>query len=82
MSLQQSENPLYHGYGAMVRTTDHKYVYRPQGHDELYVLADGEAINRASDPALSNVRTALRERLLRWFAETSDLVPRQTDRRS
>ena len=41
----------------------------------------GELVNRIDDPALSDVLAELRERMLTWFVETCDVVPRRVDRR-
>jgi arylsulfatase A-like enzyme len=83
MQLQQSEDPLYHGKGAMIRTVRYKYVRRLYEQDELYDLESDpkETLNRISDPALAEVRHQLERRLLAWMMETADVVPRQPDRR-
>ena len=67
----------------MVRTATHKYVARLVGGDELYDLtADpGELVNRIDDPVLMEVKASLRDRLLRWYLETGDVVPREMDNR-
>ncbi len=51
--------------------------------DELYDLeADpAELHNRIDDPALAEVQRALKDRLLRFFLETADVVPHDTDLR-
>ncbi|OPZ86092.1 MAG: Choline-sulfatase [bacterium ADurb.Bin429] len=68
---------------AMARTERYKYVYCPGDRDELYDLRTdpGELMNRADDPALSAVRVVMKERLLRWLLETSDLLPYESDSR-
>lgn len=72
-----------HGKAVMCRTREYKYIKRHAERDELYDLrADpGERVNRIDDPALAAVRTRLRERMLDWFVSTSDVVPREEDRR-
>ena len=79
----QQEDPSTVAKAAMVRTESWKYVSRLAGGDELYDLAadPGELLNRIDDPTLTRVRADLRERLLRWFVETSDQVPRAQDPR-
>jgi len=73
-----------HTKAAMCRTVDYKYVRRLYEADELYDLrADpGETVNRIDDPALAGVRAQLADRLLTWYQETCDVVPRTTDQRN
>lgn len=67
----------------MCRTRDWKYVQRLYESDELYDLrADpGELVNRIADPACAGVLAGLKDRLLRWYQETCDVVPFETDQR-
>ena len=67
----------------MCRTATHKYVQRLLESDELYDLAidPGEQRNVIDDPAYRDVLAELRLRMLRWYQETCDVVPRVTDRR-
>jgi arylsulfatase A-like enzyme len=84
VSLQQVEDPIVlHGKGVMCRTHDWKYVKRLYEDDELYDLRrdPGETENRIHDPACAAVLAALRERVLTWYQETCDVVPRIEDRR-
>lgn len=83
LSLQQSEGPE-HTKAVMCRTHDFKYVQRLYESDELYDLRSdpGERHNRIDDPALADARTRLRDRLLRFYLETTDVVPHDPDRRS
>lgn len=83
LSLQQSEGPE-HTKAAMCRTKDHKYVRRLYEPDELYDLRDdpAELRNRIYDSALADVAAALKDRLLTWYQQTCDVVPRDADRRS
>lgn len=80
LSLQVSEGPE-HTRAFMCRTRDWKYVYRLYEDDELYDLrADPqERVNRIHDAACTQALTALRQRLLDWFAETADVVPLDPD---
>lgn len=82
LSLQRLEGPE-HTKAVMCRTADHKYVRRLYERDELYALrADPqERENRIADPALADVLAALKERLLTFYLETSDVVPFDIDRR-
>ena len=80
LRLQMLEGPA-HTKAAMCRTAEHKYVRRYYEQDELYDLqADpGETRNLVDDPAYREILAALKERMLDWYVETSDVVPRQTD---
>jgi arylsulfatase A-like enzyme len=51
--------------------------------EELYDLrADPQELhNRVDDPACAHVLAQLKERMLTWYLETSDVVPRDPDRR-
>ncbi len=67
----------------MCRTQDFKYVRRLYEPDELYDLRSdpAELHNRIDDPSLASVLLELKERLLTFYLETSDVVPHETDRR-
>ncbi|MCC7519454.1 MAG: sulfatase-like hydrolase/transferase [Verrucomicrobiae bacterium] len=82
VGLQANEGPE-HGKAVMCRTKRFKYVRRLYDTDELYDLADDprELRNRIADPALAEVRAQLQQRLLTFFLETGDVVPRETDQR-
>ncbi len=81
--LQISDAGTYHTKAAMCRTSTRKYVQRLYEKDELYdLVADPmEEHNVIDDPAYQTELAALKERLLRWYMETCDIVPRQTDKR-
>ena len=83
IQLQVQLDAPYHSKAAMCRTPTHKYVQRLYESDELYDLAldPGEQRNVIDDPAYRDVLAELRLRLLRWYQETCDVVPRVTDRR-
>ncbi|MCY4465378.1 MAG: sulfatase-like hydrolase/transferase [Chloroflexi bacterium] len=78
--MQKSESGS-HSKAAMCRTQKHKYVRRLYERDELYDLrADpGELHNRIDEPEYAPVLAQLRDRLLTWYQETCDVVPRETD---
>lgn len=67
----------------MARTERYKYVYCPGERDELYDLhADpGELHNLADDPAMNAVCADMKERILRWLLDTSDVLPYERDSR-
>lgn len=81
--LQITDDGPYHTKAAMCRTKTHKYIMRLYEQDELYdLVADPlETTNRIDDPAYAEVRLQLKERLLRWYMETCDVVPRTPDKR-
>ena len=74
---------LPHTKAAMCRTQRMKYVRRAYETDELYDLAadPGETRNLIAEPAYADEVVRLRERLLAWYMETCDVVPRETDQR-
>ena len=80
--LQAGEGPE-HSRATMLRTKEYKYVRRLYESDELYDLRTDpqELHNRIDDPALADVLRRLRERMLKFYFETSDVVPFTTDRR-
>ena len=79
--LEQPQLP--HTKAAMCRTANLKYVRRAFETDELYDLAadPGETRNLIAEPSHRDDVARLRERLLSWYMETCDVVPRQTDQR-
>jgi len=83
LRLQTTDEGVFHTKAAMCRTKTHKYVYRLYEQDELYdMVADPlEERNVIGEPAYRDIVSALKERLLRWYAETADVVPHQTDKR-
>jgi hypothetical protein len=89
MAVQRSEGPE-HTRAVMCRSQEFKYVYRLYESDELYDLRNdpAEQHNRIEDAVtgrsseLSGVLARLRDRLLRWYVETCDVVPHDPDRRN
>lgn len=81
VSLQQKVPE--HTKAVMCRTREFKYVRRLYESDELYDLRNdpGELKNVIGDPALAGELARLKERMLRWFMETGDVVPFDPDRR-
>jgi arylsulfatase A-like enzyme len=79
----QAGDGTEHTKAVMCRTQDYKYVMRLYEQDELYDLKEDpqEENNRIDDPTLAPVLTQLKERLLKFFLETCDAVPREGDRR-
>ncbi len=81
--LQRSPGPE-HTKAVMCRTEQFKYVRRLYEMDELYDLqADpAELHNRINDPALCAELARLKERMLTFYLETSDVVPHDADQRA
>jgi len=79
---QRQETP-HHTKAAMCRTKDWKYVMRLYERDELYDLANdpAELRNLAADPARAETLRHMKDRLLRWYMETCDVVPLDPDDR-
>jgi arylsulfatase A-like enzyme len=77
------DNGNQHTKATMCRTATHKYIKRHYETDELYDLVKDphETNNVIEDPAYRDILATLKERMLTWYVETCDVVPRQTDRR-
>jgi arylsulfatase A-like enzyme len=77
------EEPELVGRAAAVRTTNWTYVYRTYELDELYDRrADPfELSNLAEVTQYTDVRNEMRDRLLQWLVETSDVIPDGRDPR-
>jgi arylsulfatase A-like enzyme len=73
LKLQQ-DDPTTVARAAMLRTREWKLIIRSAGKEELYDLENDpqELYNHIDDPALSEVRNNLRERLLHWYLRASD----------
>lgn len=83
MSSQVEEEVFYHEKAAMCRTRDYKYVTRLKEKDELYDLNKDprELRNCIDDPAYAEVLIDMKDRMLRWYLGTGDVVPHQLDAR-
>lgn len=84
VGLQSVEEPLLHTKATMCRTRDFKYVQRLYESDELYDLRNDphELHNLIDDDNYCDVLAKLKDRLLRFYLETSDVVPLEVDRRT
>ena len=82
VGLQSSEGPE-HTKAVMCRTQTHKYVRRLYEKDELYDLVNDpqELRNQIDNPTYAKTLAELKERMLTFFLETSDVVKHKTDRR-
>jgi arylsulfatase A-like enzyme len=83
VKLQITDDAPYHTKATMCRTKTHKYIRRLYEDDELYDLTNDplEEDNLIDDPAYRDVLQKLKNRMLRWYMETCDVVPRKTDSR-
>lgn len=79
----QHELPATVGRAVSMRTEDWTYVYRLYEDDELYDRAADpqELRNLAGNPAAAEVERDMKDRLLRWLVETSDVTPWEPDPR-
>lgn len=77
------EHPETITRAAMVRTREYKLISRPQGQSELYIYANDpqELHNRFGESSVASIQTALQERLLHWYLNTSGIAPVDKDQR-
>ncbi len=82
MSLQCSDEAPWHSRAVMCRTLDAKYVCRLGEQDEFYDLTQDPtgSHNGIDDPFCQERVAAMKERLLRWWLETGDVIPRRIDK--
>jgi len=82
VGLQSHAGPE-HTKAVMCRTRTHKYVRRLYEKDELYDLVNDpqELRNQIDNPGYSKILAELKERLLTFYLETSDVVNHETDQR-
>jgi hypothetical protein len=82
VGLQSREGPE-HTKAVMCRTKSHKYVRRLYEKDELYdLVADPQELhNQIDNPDYADVLLQLKERLLTFYLETSDVVRHLPDQR-
>ncbi len=80
--LQRSD-PIFLGKAIAVRTRQWAYVYRRRENDELYdrLLDPGETVNLSGDREYSEIERALKDKVLEWLADTSDVISWQEDSR-
>jgi len=81
--LQITDEGIYHGKAAMCRTEKYKYIRRFYETDEFYDLENDplEEKNLINETAFAMEISRHRDRLLTWYMETCDIVPRITDQR-
>ncbi|MFP4026813.1 MAG: sulfatase-like hydrolase/transferase [Candidatus Brocadiia bacterium] len=68
---------------SMCRMREYKYVHRLSESDELYDLVNDpmESKNMIDDPDKADVLERMKDRLMRWYLETSDALPMDLDER-
>ncbi|TFF94011.1 MAG: DUF4976 domain-containing protein, partial [Promethearchaeota archaeon] len=68
------EKPYTVARSAMIRTQEWKLVIRDKGKEELYNLQEDpdELTNLIESKDYSQVQSRLKEKLLRWYLNTSD----------
>lgn len=76
-------DPLAHEKGTMISDGHYKYIERPSGNNEFYLLDEdmGERINRYEEFRHSDQVRLMKDELLKWYQTTCDIVPRKYDRR-
>jgi arylsulfatase A-like enzyme len=82
LSTQCSEGPE-HTKAVMIRMGDYKYVQRLYENNELYDLKNDpmELNNIIDNPEYSQLIVKMKERILRFYMETTDFVPNRRDKR-
>lgn len=72
-----------HAKATMIRDKHYKYISRITGEDEFYDLASdpGETQNQIENADYSKQITRLQVELMRWYQQTSDVVPYELDDR-
>lgn len=80
MLLQKREDGT-HTKAVMIRDEHYKYVKRLYEKDELYDLSAGERVNLIDDKKYAGIINDFEKKLLEWFFETGDSVPRKLDER-
>lgn len=81
--LQQRNEPQSVCRTTMMRTLENKLILRTSGDHEFYDLVNDpkETLNRYHDPAYAKAVRAMRDAMLAWYIETSDVTPWQDDPR-
>jgi len=80
--MQKSEGPE-HTKAVMCRNKKYKYVHRLYESDELYDLENdpAELVNRINDPSMAHIVARMKDRLMHFYLETTDVVPHNPDQR-
>jgi hypothetical protein len=77
------DEPMLAGRAVAVRTDAWTYVYRACEASERYdrIRDPGETTNVATEPGNVRIVTELRDRVLAWLVDSSDVIPRSRDPR-
>lgn len=77
------DEPMLAGRAVAVRTDAWTYVYRACEASERYdrIRDPGETTNVATEPGNVRIATELRDRVLAWLVDSSDVIPRSRDPR-
>ncbi|MEO6924181.1 MAG: sulfatase-like hydrolase/transferase [Bryocella sp.] len=69
---------------ASIKTHEYKFVRRPQGQSELYVLdSDPRQLrNRFGERSVATLQDAAQQRLLDWYINTTGIAPWDRDQRA
>jgi choline-sulfatase len=80
----QNEQPNTITRSSMIRTAQHKLIYRPDDQSELYDLSRDprELNNLYGDKKYSAAQAHLFQQLMDYYVRTSDVAPSQVDPRS
>jgi arylsulfatase A-like enzyme len=80
----EHDRPETVGRAFAVRTQRYTYIWRLYEPAELYDRVDDldELRNLSGDPALVDVEADLRDAIMRWLAETGDVIPWREDPRA
>lgn len=78
---QQQEHPESVCRTTMMRTLEYKLIRRTDDVSELYDLKkDPQELHNVYDhPDYAEIRQTMEQRMLGWYIETSDVVPRDND---
>ncbi|MFS0779767.1 sulfatase-like hydrolase/transferase [Neobacillus sp. 3P2-tot-E-2] len=81
-TIEQTKMP-HHAKAMMIRNEKYKYVYRLSEQDEFYVLDEDpmERKNQINNAQFSSIIAQFKERMLKHFFETADVVPHRHDKR-
>ena len=79
----QASDEMYNGKATMCRTKDYKYIKRLYETDEFYDLKEDptEVRNRIDSEAYQGVIAEMKERMLKFYQDTCDVVPFKKDAR-
>lgn len=79
----EQEHMPQHTKAVMIRTSEYKYVKRLYEEDEFYDLtADPNECNNVIQNCKPDVLEQMKERMMQFLIETSDVVPHVYDKRS